>query len=546
LSTNIAGTVAAPVLITNFPGESPVIDGGLQEFRQVGNVEWEIVDAVLNLYRSVATFNLTDIAGKFEDQGTVYSLSRYESMSDLSTTNEFVSSAARYVGPGVFYDSSDSRIYIRLQPSSTQSLNGVSYTIPANTDPRQVRLFLNDETTALRLDSGTSYFTYSGIDLANHYHGFRVTDANHITLTDFSISMNYTAILMEGGSHDALIDNIVVNAFFPPWVAWTDMKGSDGQHQPVPTVKPAGLSGTDTPLIHDIEIRNCLFNGVFDGHVFDGYNINIHHNTYSVLDDMAQIGTNSYNVEIHHNRIIGAGVSHNGRNDSSIAPGTKYIHHNIIDSTVPMLWGRHDPGGVLRSSYTGWHGQTPFPTHNGSGLGNGDPWKIYHNTILYDGTGHSGGAGYELWKAVNSTGVAHEVYNNIFIQMTDNPIVDDQSTLDGSQIYDGNLYYRASGSSPMFEQIEDSGGSSSYDSLGAFLAAATFVDSQSFYAPGWDSSSIEADPQLVDPFNGNYIPAASGPAASGALDISGSGLPGLKGDVYRGASDSAAAEIIGR
>ncbi len=73
-------------------------------------------------------------------------------------------------------------------------------------------------------------------------------------------------------------------------------------------------------------------------------------------------------------------------------------------------------------------------------------------------------------------------------------------------------------------------------------ASSTFIESQSFYAPGWDSSSVEADPKL----NENYLPAATGPAANGAIDLNSVGFPGLKGDVFRGASDANGAEIIGR
>ncbi len=544
LSTDLVGSADQPIAILNYPRESPIIDGGLRVFREVGNSDWELVDASIQLFRSVSTYDLVDVAGKFEDQDELHSLSRYEAMSDLIATNEFVGTGARYVGPGVLFDAASSRIFIRLQPSSAESLNGVSFDVPTNTDPRQIRLFLNDKTTGITFENA-SHIVFSGIHLANHYHGFELSAADHITLSKLSIAMNYIGIRMEDGSHHARIDSVDVNAFFPPWVAWTDMKGSDNQYQPVPDIKPSGMSGTGTPLIHDIEILNCHFNGVFDGHVFDAYNINIHHNTYTVRDDMAQVGTNSYEVEIHHNLIIGPGISHNGRGDSSAAPGTKYIHHNIIDSTPAMLWGRHDPDGMLRPAYSGWHGQTPFPTHTGSGPGDGDPWKIYHNTVLYDGTGHSGGTGHELWKSINDTGEAHEVYNNIFVQTTDNPIVDDQSTTDGLQIYDGNLYYRASGTKPLFENISDSSGSLDFLSLSEFLGSSTFIESQSMYAPGWDSSSVQADPELGDPSGGDYRPSAGGPAALGALDITSLGFPGLKGDVFRGATDPEGLESVG-
>lgn len=546
LSIDLAGTADEPITIAAYPGDHPVIDGGLQAFREPGNDDWELVDATIDLYRSKDTFHLTDVAGKFVDQGQMYSLTRYEQMDDLTSTNEFVSTGPRYVGPGVFYDSSEAKIYIRLQPSSPQSLNGKVFEIPNDPDPRKIEVLLNDETTAVHFTSGSAYVTIDGIDLRAHYHGFRLTDAQHVALTNLSITVNYDAMIVEGDSHDLLVDNVAVLALFPPWVAWTDMKGSDGQYQPVPTIKPAGLSATGTPLVHDMEIRNCLFDGVFDGQSLDGHDIDIHHNTYIVQDDAVQLGTNSYNIEIHHNLILGPGVSHNGRGDSSAAPGTKYIHHNIIDATKPILWGRYDPEGILRPTYSGWHGQVPFPTHNGTGPGNGDPWKIYHNTVIYDGTGRSGGIGYELWQAVNDTGEAHEVYNNIFVDRTDHPVADGQSTVDGLQIYDGNLYFKAPGSSPLFQDITDSNGQSSYDSLAAFLASQTFQESKTYYVPGWDISSIEADPELVDPQQGDYRPMVGSPAATGALDISGLGLPGVNPDIFRGATDPDGTEPIGR
>ena len=70
-------------------------------------------------------------------------------------------------------------------------------------------------------------------------------------------------------------------------------------------------------------------------------------------------------------------------------------------------------------------------------------------------------------------------------------------------------------------------------------------ESKSDYVPGWDASSVEADPELVDPQQGDYRPKAGSPAATGALDISGLGLPGVKADVFRGATDPDGTEPIG-
>jgi hypothetical protein len=531
LDLDVVGTAADPVTIRSYPGEDPIIDASLEEFRATGNSEWVLVDAAIGLYRSTGTGYGSDVyVGKLVHQGDYYNLVAYsdmenDGMANISSTEENVTAGVRYVGPGIYNDGG--QLYIRLQPHSPSALHGRTYTIPANTDPGQNALYISDESSVINVSG--AYINIADVDITFGRHGIAIDPAaHHIQISDLTINVPYIGVHLEDGAHHVTIDNVDFESSFPPWLAWTDMKGSDGQSQPARhwNNKSAGVNGSD---VHDVEIKNSRFWRVFDGSTMDGYNIHIHHNDYVVLDDMIQLGTSSYDVEIDHNTILGAGPSHNG-NGSSSQPGTKYIHHNVIYADIDMLWGKNDPSGILRFNYSGWHGQTAFPTHTSSEIGTGDPWKIYFNTILFNGSLHHGGCGIEQWTTTNSTGVAHEVYNNIIVELGGGILVEDLSTQDGLQIYDGNLYHRnVSSSEPLWADVVDSSGTQDFDSLADFLGSATFQDSKSMIPTGWEANGIEADPLL----DADYHPSASGPAASGAVSIPAQ-LPGPR-HAYRGA-----------
>ncbi len=530
LDLDASGTASDPITIRNYPGEQPVIDGSYPEFRTAGNDAWELVDSSIHLYRSKATYGSGVFVGKMLHQGSYYNLVTYSDtsgngMANISSTKENVSTGARYAGPGMYNDSG--RLYIRLQPHSAEALHGRVYDIPSNKDPRANALFICNEQTVLNIRG--SYINIHGVDVVFGRYGFRITSsADHINITGLTVNVPTMGIDLDDGVHDVTIDGVTFEGSFPPWVAWTDMKGGDGQSVPARhwSMKTGGVSGS---YVRDIEIKNSRFNRVFDGSVMEGNNIHIHHNEYVVLDDMIQLGSNSYDIEIDHNYILGAGPSHNGKG-SSPYPGRKYIHHNIIEADIDMLWGKNDPSSILRSNYSGWIGQIAFPTHTSSNIGNGDPWKIYHNTIFFNGSKRSGGVGADQWSSTNSTGEAHEVYNNILVEIGGGVLAEDMSTRDGFQIYDGNLYYRqVSSSRPLWGDIEGSSGTRDFDSLEEFIQSSTFEDSKQMISTGWEANGIEADPEL----DSGFYPSATGPAASGAIPLP-SSLPGPR-HAHRGA-----------
>ncbi len=530
LELDANGTESEPITVRNYPGEQPLIDASLMEFRTPGNDAWELVDASIHLYRAKASLENDVFVGKMMHEDSYYSLAIYsdmdaDGMGNISSTEENVSAGNRYVGPGMFNDSG--QLYIRLQPHSPVALHGRVMNIPANPDPSANALYIGAEVPVIKLSG--SYINLTGFGIAFGRHGVDIgSSAHHINLTNLHINVGYVAVILDDGVHHVIVDGVEIEGSFPPWVAWTDMKGSEGQSLPARhwNMKCAGVNGS---YVHDVEIKNSSFHRVFDGSTMEGYNIHIHDNYYLVLDDMIQLGSNSFQVEIHHNHIQGAGPSHNGKG-SSPEPGTKYIYDNVIDTQIDMLWGKNDPEGILRANYSGWHGQTAFPTHTSSEIGSGDPWKIYHNTILFNGALLSGGCGIEQWTTTNSTGIAHEVYNNIIIETGGGVLVEDLSTEDGLQIYDGNLYHRQQNSEePLWADVVDSNGSHNFDSLADFKTSATFEASKQMISTGWEAAGVEADPEL----GLQYAPSTDSPAATGSVALP-DHFPGLR-HAYRGA-----------
>ena len=103
-----------------------------------------------------------------------------------------------------------------------------------------------------------------------------------------------------------------------------------------------------------------------------------------------QLGTAGYDIEVNHNVMVqvASGPSWHGSGSPPAGKvGTKYFHHNVIDASVPMLYGRIDPHQKNPAKFGGPHGDgiaagRPFGAHSFSGVTGADPWKVYHNTIL--------------------------------------------------------------------------------------------------------------------------------------------------------------------
>ena len=525
-----SGSVTNPINIKNYPGETPLISGSFEEFETIGNTAWQVYNSSINLYQSINNYDCPkEVKGKLEYNNQIYSLVDYTNFESIKTENQYPDiNGIVYLGPGIFCNSSERKIYARLEPPSPEPLFGKIYNIPSNPDPRQNKLFISNHYYGIYFNPAGNIMV-NGIDIAYHNIPIRLfPGSGNITIKNLALYPGFwDGIVIESNVSNILVDNVTFDAYFPDWISWADVKtqGTPGYRMKSGGI---GLGSAD-----NVTIKNSVFKNLFDGITATGIlpsrNIKIINNSFEVVDDSLQLGTSSYNIEFGHNIIIGPGVSHDGTG-TPIIPGTKYIHHNVIDSRKEIFWGRVNINNVPDTKYVGYEAHSPFPSHAGIGSGDGDPWKIYHNTILAKNIS-TVGIGIDVY-GPNLTGVYHEVYNNIIVQYDDHYISRGAGMADRSMIYDGNLWYKpVNANKPAFFIWENGTQTVSFNNLADFKSSIYFNLTKAYYPPGWENSGVWGDPEIDE----NYRPSQSSIAASGAVDLSSKNWPGLSGETFRGA-----------
>jgi len=522
ISVGISGDESSPITIRNYPGEQVVVNASVPQLRSQHASNWELVNSDLGLYRSRSS-NFGDgvytgavIGDNFQSTTLVPYYDKLAAgargLEDLSSTVQHVVAGARYVGPGI-YNSAGS-LYVRLQPIAPEALLTSFSNSTISEDAEAVGFEISNAKHVFSVSG--SWIQFQGLVLRGARIGFDVkSTAQHIDFSRNTFHVPGTSIVIRENVRNINIDRCYFVGNFPNHIAWTDMKGGDGQSMPAShwSMKTAGISATS---VSDLSVTGSLFGRVFDGLVVTGsHRVVVERNSGYFIDDMAQIGSDSSSVFISNNYIEGAGPSHYGQGDSPF-PGTVYISGNIIDSRPEMLWGKNDPTGLLRRIYSGWQPQRPFQSHSASQLLSGDPWKIYHNTVLFAGLTDSEGVGFALWENVNRTGIDHEVLNNIFVNYGAGPFIKDLSTQVGNQVYDGNVYWRIDGEPIVpFKAIGTSQSIVRPETFADYLSSIAFEESTQHYASGWEANAILADPE----FQLNFRPSISSPAATGAIPI---------------------------
>jgi len=523
IGVTVSGTAPLPIKIQAFPSETVVIDGSFTEFRTSGNSNWELVDAGRHEYRSVnasiaAVGEL--LSGEFTNDGERFTLAAYldseQGLADLQSNEFNVAAGARYAGPGLY--NNGGRIHVRLEmPDQTALLGQLGNYITQ--EAPDVGMRISDKLRIFNITG--SFIEVSGdIELVGAKYGVEIKSGSSDVTFYGGIKNNCTAVcwLVRDGAANLTVDGCQQDVQHPPWIAWTDMKGGGAWSAPVSNFTTR-VSFINADNFLNLTVTNNIAARVFDFCVANGDTTLFSGNVALVIDDFLQLGSNSENVEITGNTITGAGPSHNG-NGNSAGQGTTYIHRNTIDARYQMLWGKNDPLGLLLPQYIGFAGTRPFQSHGSANIGtNGDPWKIYHNTVYFDGL-RQGNAGAELWINVNTSGSDHAVYNNIFVETGGGAFYESVDTTVANQEYDGNIYYH-SGASGLIHDDEATEGDVA--TLASWQATTTAINE------GLDQNSKDGDPEL----SALHTPSLTGSAASGAVAIPG-GYPG-GGETYIGA-----------
>jgi hypothetical protein len=279
-----SGSPDKPITIRSYPGELAVIDGGLREFLETPAEAWEpVAGDARGEYRSQRAYpNLRDVMGAFGDSRI--GLHVYHHAEDLRSDNEWwdlqnpddpknSDIKPLYCGPGMWYDRSDGRIYLRLMPTHVPEIDNYA----GESDPRKLPLILAPyRALPLHVD-GASYVILQDLEIRGGGYDTVVLDQSHdvafenVTIYASTYGLRATGVQRLKLDHCGLVGSI------PPWSFRSDtsLRSSNerttrditrfGTHALL--VQEAGreYSVFAYPINDEWEIAHCDFTGSHDG-----------------------------------------------------------------------------------------------------------------------------------------------------------------------------------------------------------------------------------------------------------------------------------------
>ncbi|MDJ0804981.1 MAG: right-handed parallel beta-helix repeat-containing protein, partial [Desulfobacterales bacterium] len=357
------------ISIQGYPNEYAIIDGSFEFFHRPNN-SWTLFNADKQIYVSTPTFsNLKNVFGQIESKGKLNKLVTYKSMADLSSGNGYyVESGDLYVGPGIYYEQESGKIYIRLVKPKNLPQDSL-YDPAIHHDPRKSNIYISRTNFAFIVDSfhPNSKIRFTNILIRNHYASFLLSSSNNIEIENIVFSPTKYGVLIKKASSHIKISHSRFKDNIPDWISWSDVKMG---------TKPAHSMQNNAieinPGSKNVTISDCTFSRSWDAvsALADADNILIYGNSFTnIRDDGIQLGSSTSNVDIGYNRMIHVftGISRHGSGDCP-EPGTKFIHHNIIDSSKPMFARRGDPLNLLKKKHAWLNGpemmnNPPFGVH---------------------------------------------------------------------------------------------------------------------------------------------------------------------------------------
>lgn len=500
-----AGTTDAPIVIKAYPGETPILDGGYQDFREPGNSDWELIDAENDIWQSVATYSKDSASmsmmGFFEDTegtGERYRLLPYINANFADPHGD---DGPYYQGPGIYWDAETSKIQICLR-QSTDDIFIEPFYIPQNTDPRANRVWISGKQYGIYLKDGSANVIFDGLDIWLYERGIMaVYNITNFTYKNATMLLGRDGVQFSAGAVDGMnFVNNVVRGYKPPWWPWILHKYRGSQETsairvngPYP-VTNALIASNDVDGVYDVFKWSIQFDGVI-----------IANTVTNTGDDAMQMEPDNYFVEVCYNLFSGGsgvGFTVAGSPDNNEA---WFVHHNVMRSER-VQWHF---GDTTKSEEL-----TPFARH---GTVTNYPTKIYNNTLI---NGYSSGSGTAHQEA-NETAYLHEVINNIsfFDHESSTRACVRLCSYNDKEVRDFNLYHNLT--PPLFLDWREAPGGSltRYNTLALWHASAQFTVSKSVYAPGLEANSIEAPPLLVDSVGGDFRPTSESPALGAGADL---------------------------
>lgn len=591
LTLNFEGTADEPITIRNFPGHAPRLDGAIRAFVDSPATAWEPVSVGPghNVYRSTATYPTVagawyygghiEIDGELwplaihkdgpnssytTDDGT-FALSRNSAYLESDVHVRVKNGVSRYLGPGIAWNSLDSRIYIRLDPSSSLAQCGRAVKQVADLDPRNQPIYIS-RGERYGITVGGSHLIIPGLQIDNYYGITRFAGVDEIDVEFNNIksaAFQYLGHRSGGANSDIRYNNCELDGRMVSedwWVAFSDIKG-DEQVADHNRKSAFSVSATELVTINGGHYNNCFdgfigeahdveFGGrvVFE-HMWDDLNQNIASNTHINFGGgvRTELGVFCW----------GAGPSEDDSGSSIENPDaeTNYFHDFVVDTTRHSVfegrWGRDDFIGEFESIPHNRHGGHTDSAHWDQ------PRRFYNFTVITGGpvrpSAHvnpvysldgltivsagrvqshtSSYVGLSLFGSpANLSAGVHHVKNGIMKVLDSRPLARDLYPDGGREEWDGNLYF---GWSSGVTQSNYHGVASFVHLAGGVTNVAATVAPYINTAAGiyaattgcpvpWEQHGVTMDPAL-DP--DTLLPSAAG-VHTGAVDLSGTGWPG--------------------
>jgi hypothetical protein len=521
LTVSLQGRAGSPITIRTFPGEKPIIDGGLREFRDKPAECWEpFAGGGKSEFRSRKAYpNLRTVVGRFAL--TNIGLQTYYHAQDLRADNELwdLQDPSRpketdvkplWCGPGLWYDAVTGHFHCRL--AHTHLPAGANY--QGETDPRKVPLLLASyRALPLHLDGARHVRFQDLIIRGGGYDTVVIDQSSDLEFDNVSIMAGSYGMRLTGAQRLKL-HRCGFYGSVPPWTFRTDtsLRSYPGRpHRDITRlgthallVPEAGreFSVYALPLNDDWEIAHCEFTAAHDGLYLGGVNVRFHHNKVHDLQDdgiylspmytrLAKPGAEIHLYQNHISKCLTA-LAFGG--PELLNRDQVFIYRNVIDLTEPVQTGRpssaNPKGGQSFGKVMGDHGSPPWSA-----------MKIYHNTLLMAGASRTAD--------MSLTGAAYPdrprfFLNNILIHQAGLPALKPLEADKGQS--DGNLYW-----SPAVDAKKASGFFAKY------RASPAFAQTRKAYAPGFEANSLVADPKLRA--KSDYRLQPESPAVDGGVEL---------------------------
>lgn len=506
-----SGTADAPIVITAHPGELPILDGGLREFREAPATSWEPVpDGAPGEFVSTATYPETDlrrvpnqfIPGSWEplwgieDQrplalghfaDTLVPLHGYRTLEDLRAENEYQTEAKKagavYCGPGLWFNRTTQRIHVRLAHHRMEGLGPRAYR--GETDPRRVPLIVaagfGDD--VLRI-GGVRHVRIEGLVLrgATGSPMINIYGSEGIQLDHLTVYGGFPGLLINA-SQRIRITHSAFRGLAAPWTGRAHMKYRG-------TATYQLVLQNSQPVNEDIEFAHCEFT---DDHDFAYFrfakNLRFHHNFVDNFnDDGLECGPKLrwHSMVISQNR-IGAclGVFQQHEIDKDESPATHdpdsgvVVCRNVFDQRAGVYYNlpsQPDPTGAFLHSeghLLSDHGSPTYPV-----------MRIYHNTFLRREPIYRDYFLFGLG-AAPLRNTERDVFNNIFVQAERVPGAVILGKEAGVMREGGNLLWGLNASA-----------TPTIDPFAKLRASPLFQESRKVYEPGWSTQDRLADPRF--------------------------------------------------